>query len=508
MKNLIFLVAYVIGFSFWSEVTAFPQNNSLGIFENESDIGKITQEGKAFYNPISEEYLITTPVSEFAPNSDPIHYLWKKINGDFIIHAEFEAAENNNDLVGTVGCMIRNSLDTDTGYLNASVDKTGYPSIAFRGPSDVKSTERHSIVKNANVIQVERDDKTFIVRMAKFGDPFVTERVAYLSLPEDLYIGLFVGSDEGSKAKKAVFHNIRITIPVPKNMTVFRTDIGSNLETLDIQTFRRKIFLIDSNSVHSPIWKNDGKTIIYGKQGMLFCFDSAKKTTQLLNTGKVKNTSNDHVLSCDGKKLAFCVPSLKMGGPVIYVVGTGGGNPKLIHKKGPSYPHGWSPDGKFLLFAGSRNGRYTVFKIPARGGKEINITNTPGNNDSPEYSPEGKYIYFNSNRTGAMCVWRMKADGTEPEMLTTGEFHDWFPHVSPDGKWVVFLSYSKEDASPSGHPSYKNVYLRLMPTSGGSPKIIAYVYGGQGTINSPCWSPDSKKIAFASYSDTELAGLK
>lgn len=399
--------------------------------------------------------------------------------------------------------MIRTDLDTNASYINASVDKFGSPSIEFRGQSDVKSTNRHSPIKNANVIQVERDDKTFIVRMAKFGDPFVTERVAYLSLPEDLFIGLFVGSNEGSKVKKAVFHNIRITIPVPKNLTIFRTDIGSNLEKLDIQTLRRKIFLTDSNSVHSPIWKNDGKTIIYGKQGLLFCFDTTNKTPQLLNTGKVKNNSNDHVLSRDGTKLAFCAPSLKMGGVVIYVIKSGE-KPQLIHKKGPSYPHGWSPDGKFLLFAGSRNGRFTIFKIAERGGNEINIVNALGNNDCPEYSPDGKYIYFNSNRTGAMCVWRMKADGSEQEMLTTGEFHDWFPHVSPDGKWLVFLSYSKEDASASGHPSYKNVYLRLMPASGGTPKVIAYVYGGQGSMNSPCWSPDSKQIAFASYSDTQL----
>jgi Tol biopolymer transport system component len=57
------------------------------------------------------------------------------------------------------------------------------------------------------------------------------------------------------------------------------------------------------------------------------------------------------------------------------------------------------------------------------------------------------------------------------------------------------------DVAPDDHPFYKHVYIRLMPIGGGTPRVIAYVYGGQGTINVPSWSPDSKKIAFVSNTD-------
>jgi Tol biopolymer transport system component len=48
------------------------------------------------------------------------------------------------------------------------------------------------------------------------------------------------------------------------------------------------------------------------------------------------------------------------------------------------------------------------------------------------------------------------------------------------------------------HPFYERVYIRMMPVNGGEVKVISYLYGGQGTINVPSWSPDSKKIAFVS----------
>ena len=129
------------------------------------------------------------------------------------------------------------------------------------------------------------------------------------------------------------------------------------------------------------------------------------------------------------------------------------------------------------------------------------MTNIAGLDDGSEYTPDGKYIYFNSTRSGLMQLWRMKPDGSEQEQVTNDEFNNWFPHISPDGKWIVFLSFQK-DIKPDDHPFYRHVYLRLMPADKSSePKIIAYVYGGQASINTPSWSPDSKRIAFVSNTD-------
>jgi Tol biopolymer transport system component len=98
-----------------------------------------------------------------------------------------------------------------------------------------------------------------------------------------------------------------------------------------------------------------------------------------------------------------------------------------------------------------------------------------------------------------MQLWRMKPDGSAKEQITFDEYNNWFSHISPDGKWIVFLSFLP-GVAPDDHPLYKKVMLRLMPAGGGAPKVIAYLFGGQGTINTPSWSPDSKRVAFVSNS--------
>jgi len=187
-----------------------------------------------------------------------------------------------------------------------------------------------------------------------------------------------------------------------------------------------------------------------------------------------------------------------------------GGTPTQVTELTPSYWHGWSPNNKEVVFTAQRNGKtYDIYKIGIQGGKEVKLTSTPegGHADGPEYSPDGKYIYFNANYTGTMQLWRMKPDGSAQEQITFDEYNNWFPHISPDGKWIAFLSFPP-DIDPNDHPAYKRVMLRLMPASGGAPKVIAYIYGGQGTINVPSWSPDSKYIAFVSNSLSETSPEK
>jgi Tol biopolymer transport system component len=275
--------------------------------------------------------------------------------------------------------------------------------------------------------------------------------------------------------------------------------LGSHVELMEIATGERRIVYTVPYSVQAPNWLPDNKGLIFNdNKGTLYNFNFASGKATVINTGGVKN-NNDHVLSFDGKMLGLSGNSKQ--GSVVYTMPVEGGIAKQITPTGPSYMHGWSPDGKSLVFCGQRNGEFDVYKIPSNGGPEVRLTTAKGLDDGPEYTPDGKYIYFNSVRTGTMQIWRMKPDGSEQEQVTNDDMNNWFAHISPDGKWMVFISFLKDEVDPGDHPPYKHVYIRLMPTKGGKPKVLAYFYGGQGSINTPSWSPDSKRIAFVSNTD-------
>ena len=205
--------------------------------------------------------------------------------------------------------------------------------------------------------------------------------------------------------------------------------------------------------------------------------------------------NNDHGLSPDGATLVIS-DQTKDGQSRLYTLPATGGTPREITPNAPSYWHGWSPDGAILAYCAQRDGKFGIFTIPVTGGTEKRLTTTDGLDDGPDYSPDGHWIYFNSDRTGRMQIWRMHPDGSAIEQVTTDEYNNWFAHPSPDGKWLVFLSYAPE---VKGHPADKDVMLRLRPAAGGETTILARLFGGQGTINVPSWSPDSLKVAYVRY---------
>ena len=178
------------------------------------------------------------------------------------------------------------------------------------------------------------------------------------------------------------------------------------------------------------------------------------------------------------------------------MVSAGGGTPRTVVEGAPSYWHGWSPDGRWLVYCAERNGEYDVYAAPVTGGAETRLTTAKGLDDGPDFSPDGRFIYFNSDRTGRMQIWRMRPDGSGQEQVTRDGWNDWFPHPSPDGRWLVFLSYGSE---VKGHPANQDVQLRLMSLTDGTVQVLAKLFGGQGTLNVPSWSPDSRRVAFVSY---------
>lgn len=284
--------------------------------------------------------------------------------------------------------------------------------------------------------------------------------------------------------------------------TVHAQKVVSILQVMDCTTGEATVVREFPYLIEAPNWTKDGRWLVYNSRGKLYRISPEQPgEPAVINTGFADRCNNDHVLSPDGKRVAISHATKEDGLSRIYTLPMDGTEtPSLITPLAPSYLHGWSPDGTTLAYCAERNGNYDVYTIPVAGGEEKRLTTADDLDDGPEYSPCGQYIWFNSVRTGLMQVWRMKSDGSEQTQMTFDEDRNsWFPHVSPDGKWVVFITYRKGDLKPNEHLANKQVELRLMPATGGAPKTLLKLFGGQGTINVNSWAPDSKRFAFVSY---------
>jgi TolB protein len=495
------LPAVVFSVVFASAVAA---QGNLDIFERNTDVGTNVKQGSTIYIPETRQFVISGAGANVWADHDEFQFCWKKMTGDFILYTKAEFLGSWVDYHRKVGWMIRKSLDGNSPHVNAVEHGDGLTSLQFRRTAGAQTEEHKLKMTRANILQLERKGNRYIMRAAVYGQPFLTDTISGIELGDEVYVGLFVGSHNADVLETGVFSNVRITVPLKgESSQTTQMTLGSNLEILEIASGRRDIIYKVPYSIQAPNWTPDGKSLIYNDyKGLMYNYDLASGKPVQINTGSINSNNNDHVIAFGGKMLGLSSSVKELGGSIIYTVPVGGGTPKQITPKGPSYLHGWSTDGKDLVFCGQRNNEFDVYKIAATGdGKEIRLTDAVGLDDGPEYSPDGKYIYFNSVRSGSMQIWRMKPDGSNQEQVTNDAFHNWFAHISPDGKWIVFLSFLQEETPANIHPPYKHVYLRLMPFGGAEPKVIAYLYGGQGSINTPSWSPDSKRIAFVSNSD-------
>lgn len=471
----------------------------LGLFTSQADVGNPALKGSAVFDPETDSYILSGAGKNMWLGQDEFHFVWKRLKGDFILQARAEFLGHGVDPHRKLGWMARSTLESGSPHVNAVVHGDGLTSLQFRRAAGGATEEIKPALTAADVIQLERRGDRYTMSVARFGQPFVTSQLENHVLGDEVYVGLFVCSHNPEVIEKAVFKNVRLTVPAPENFVPYRDYIGSRLETLDVDTGERRVLLSTSEALEAPNWTPDGAALIYNSKGRLFRFSLAEQEPLQIDTGFATRCNNDHALSFDGKMLGISHHSREAGGKsLIYTLPATGGIPRQVSDKGPSYLHGWSPDGRSLLFTGERNGEFDIYRIPIDGGDEARLTTAKGLDDGSEYTPDGQWIYFNSARTGRMQIWRMKPDGSGQEQLTRDEFNDWFPHVSPDGKRIVFLSFSKKIA-PDDHPYYKQVCLRMMPIEGGEPKVVAYLYGGQGTINVPSWGPDSRRLAFVSH---------
>lgn len=272
----------------------------------------------------------------------------------------------------------------------------------------------------------------------------------------------------------------------------------SILELLDTKSGLTRELLRLDHRIEAPFFRGENE-VLFNANGHIFRLFLDSGRMEEIPTGYCCHCNNDHVLSPDLKRLAVSHNTEEDHSSRIYIVELdGSAPPRLITPLAPSFLHGWSPDGQMLAYCACRQGDYDVYVIPAEGGVEKRLTDTPGLDDGPEYAPDGSAIYFNSVRGGLMDCYRMDPDGQNVTRLTDNGRNNWFPHIAPDGSMIAYISYGAE-IDPGSHPANKHVELRLIAPDGTNDRTVVRLFGGQGSLNVNSWMPDSRHLAFVRY---------
>ena len=479
--------------------------DSLGRFEEQTDVNHPAQGGSATFDARNGAYVVAGGGENMWGTNDAFHFVWTRVSGDFSLSAAVEWLGQSTQPHRKACLVVRQSLEPGAAYVDVAVHGDGLTSLQFREVSGAATHEIQANFVRPTRVGLRRQGEVFFLtapgaegatndagtRLEPAG-PFMR-----LKLTDPVYVGLAVCAHERQGLEQAKFRRVELeAVPALGGpLRASNATLHCALETINVASTDRRALYHTTNLIEAPNWTRDGRALLFNSRGQIFRLPVAGGTPASVDTGGETRCNNDHGLSPDGTRLAISDQS-RPGGSRIYVLPATGGTPRLITESAPSYWHGWSPDGATLAYCAERAGEFDIYTIPAEGGVERRLTTAKGLDDGPDYTADGQWIYFNSDRTGAMQIWRMKPDGKNQEAVTNDEFNNWFPHPSPDGKWLVFLTYEKAVA---GHPANQPVRLRLMPLGGGPIRDLTRLFGGQGTINVPSWSPDSKQIAFVSY---------
>jgi eukaryotic-like serine/threonine-protein kinase len=156
----------------------------------------------------------------------------------------------------------------------------------------------------------------------------------------------------------------------------------------------------------------------------------------------------------------------------------------------------FSPDGKRIAFSSNREGWFEIYVRPlGPGGAEKQVTMDGQQNTDPAWSPDGKWIAYHS--VARHGIWILPVEGGAPRQVAPfGSSPSW----SPDGCQLAFRSNEPSSLAASDWPGDGESTIWTVAADGAQLQQITTPGNPVGQHADPSWSPDGKRLIFASLS--------
>lgn len=475
--------------------------DDLGVFDGQSDVGAVSPAGTATHDAKTGDYVITSAGANIWARVDGFHYLWKKMSGDAVLTADVVFTPGNYGHLPAEHrkgvLMFRQSLDPGSAQASVHVHGVGMTALQHR---DARGENTQSIELNIDMprtVRLEKRGDVFTLFLAHKGQPLHQVGASLRThLEGPFYIGLGATSHDAATTDKVIFKNVKLETLAPAAPPPDLT-LVSSLQILQTEDEARRAVVITTGPgrISSPDWMADSKAIYFYKDGQIWRAPLLNPLNggpaELVDTAGLVDCAGDYGVSPDGKSIALSCAETKGEVRNLYVLPFGGKPLKLTNGVS-SYFHGWSADGKTLLFTRGKAAAADFFTVPAAGGPEVRMTSDTIS-DGPEFTPDGKSIYFDSSRSGSSQIWRMNADGTGALQITDNDMENQSPHVSPDGAHVAWLQKAPGNTAP-----VQEVSIQLLSVKDGVQRTLARFQGNRNSFSMPVWG-DRNHLVFVSY---------
>ena len=317
---------------------AFAADQDLGIFEQSNDVGEVNKPSKVSYDAEKQQYTITSAGENIWNDTDAFHFVSKKLSGDFTLTADVEFIDEGTNPHRKAGWMVRQNLEHNSAYADAIVHGNGLICLQYRkAVGQITEDKCQNITKPTEPIKIKltRQGDTFtfyIIEKDKTPNLIGTQQV---TLKDPVYAGLIVCSHEKDIQETAVFSNVKIEIPKQGAQKMSEPILESTLETINIETGKRKIIYQAKDHFEAPNWSRDGKSLIFNGGGKMYTIDVNGGKPELIDTKFAINCNNDHGLSPDGKQLVVSHYTEEKGSQ-IFILPSEGGEPRLVTELAPS----------------------------------------------------------------------------------------------------------------------------------------------------------------------------